>query len=217
MVKELDIDANFIDIQSSLAAYDVVIVAVPDDTIRPVCQSLGLDNFSGLVVHTSGAQSIDILQHMGVSQGVFYPLQTFSKEKEIDFTHVPWLLEAKESNLKTLKEMAMWFGGPIIECDSVKRLQIHLAAVFACNFTNHLYKVSEQLLKNTGADLHHLAHLMQETVEKAISLGPTVAQTGPAKRHDQATIEKHLKILQENPDTAELYKMISQQIIKDYQ
>lgn len=192
--------------------FDTVIIAVPDTGIEEVVCTHIFPKGS-TVLHTSGALNMDLLAQASPHHGVLYPFQTFKKEKPVDFDQIPLLVEASDATtLARIKALAQMLGPRVREVNSTDRLKIHLAAVFACNFTNYLYGVAENILDETGFELKDLAHLMNETTEKALALGAAKAQTGPAIRKDQLVMQKHLQLLNNQPDLQELYSRISQQI-----
>lgn len=191
--------------------YDFVLLAVPDSIIRQVIAQYRFHE-DALLLHTSGAQPMSLLNGVK-NHGVFYPFQTFTKNKEVDFEKIPILVEANTAEARDkLLELGALFGGQVHAVDSRERLKIHLAAVFASNFTNYLYHAADELLKGTGLTLADLNHLMQETVEKAVRLTPKIAQTGPAIRQDHEVIDKHLSLLDSEPALKAIYEMISGQI-----
>lgn len=199
------------DITQLVAQADVFILAVNDDAIESVVGKLPLD-IDGLVVHTSGTTAIDVLSPLG-RYGVFYPLQTFSKSKEVDFRAIPIALESHhEDDMAVLESLAHSISDVVFHCDSAQRLTLHIAAVFACNFTNHLFAVAADLLQHNGLSFDLVKPLVMETAEKILTLDPAEAQTGPAVRDDRKTMEKHLSILREHPNWQHLYQLLSADI-----
>lgn len=199
-LEELDIDA------------DICLVSIKDDAIPAsvVC----LKAFKGVVVHTSGAVNVNIFDGLA-NYGVFYPLQTFSKAKELSFADIPLCLEANNANtLQILKDLATRLSENVIEVDSEKRKILHLAAVFACNFTNHLYTLADEVLKEHHLDFSILRPLINETAAKVQSALPRDVQTGPAIRNDEQTLQKHEQLLLQQPQLLEIYKTLSNSIKK---
>ncbi|MNJ93142.1 Pyrroline-5-carboxylate reductase [compost metagenome] len=191
---------------------DIVLISVKDDAIATVASQLV--NYSGLIAHTSGAVTIDALSNHK-NYGVFYPLQTFSKHKELDFSNVPLCLEANDtSNLDSLKHLAKLISKNFYEVDSEQRKTLHLAAVFACNFPNYLYGVAQQLLAQNHLDFDIIKPLITETANKIQTALPMEVQTGPAVRNDEQTLKKHEGMLQEHPEWLTIYKLLSEQIKK---
>ncbi len=193
---------------NSLQDFDIAIIAVSDDAISEVSQHIK----SKLVVHTSGTASIGVLQNTTL-KGVFYPLQSFSKEKKIDFTKVPLCIEAEgDRDLEVLKSIAQFLGSTSYRISSEQRKYLHLAAVFANNFTNHMYQMAHDICEEHKVPFDILLPLIEETSQKIQSLSPLEAQTGPAKRKDRETIKNHLNLL--NDSQRELYKIITESIQK---
>ena len=189
---------------------DLYIISVSDSVIPAI--SKALEGKKGLIAHTAGSISMEVLgAHK--NHGIFYPLQTFSKQKEVDFNQIPLCLEAnQQENLNLLKKVAQAIGGPVHLIDSAQRKALHVAAVFVNNFTNYLYTIGEELCKAHKVPFSVLQPLIAETADKIKHLPPSAAQTGPAARGDQKTIENHLELL----DTyqQELYLKITQSIKK---
>jgi len=192
---------------------DIFIVSVSDDAIGGIAQQLSKHN--KLIAHTSGATDLFNILAFTDNAGVFYPLQTFSKTKEVDFLTVPLCIEgANESIIKTLKELAQSISNNVYEIDSTQRKTLHLAAVFACNFPNYLYRVAQELLADQRIDFNLLRPLILETAKKVQTNLPANVQTGPAVRNDQKTMEAHLALLNYEPEWGQLYRLLSQGIIK---
>lgn len=189
---------------------DVYILAVKDSAIQEV--SLALPEVKGLVVHTSGIMPLSILLKHKHS-GVFYPLQSLSKNIEVDFSTIPILVEASQkSDMEKLISIANSCGAKSVEVDSEKRQVVHLAAVFANNFGNHLFHVAQQILATKNIPFEILQPLITETARKISNNNPIEMQTGPAARNDIETIEMHLKLLQQMPSYRQIYDILSQSI-----
>jgi len=192
---------------------ELFVVAVKDDAIEPIAADLA--QYNELIVHTSGATSLQTLQKHTQNAGVFYPLQTFSKTRELNFNTVPLCIEGTDDKItSTLNELAYTVSQNVYRVNSEQRKTLHLAAVFACNFPNYLYHVSQQLLAEKQLPFDLLRPLILETAEKVQEHLPGGAQTGPAVRNDGKTMASHLEQLGENPDLQEIYKLLSQGIIK---
>lgn len=192
-------------------AADLCIIAVKDDAIAELIPQL--TDIKGVVVHTSGAVSINVFEGLIKNYGVFYPLQTFSKNKVVSFSNIPLCVEANDENtLKVLKEIANKLSANVIEVSSEKRKILHLSAVFACNFTNHLYALAQEVLTVNGLDFDILRPLIAETANKVQDELPLNVQTGPAIRNDNETIKKHEELLKEQPALLEIYKTLSNSI-----
>jgi predicted short-subunit dehydrogenase-like oxidoreductase (DUF2520 family) len=191
---------------------DLLVIAVKDDVIAEVCGTL--KGVRALVVHTSGATGLDVLSAFE-NYGVLYPLQTFSKNRPIDFTKVPLFIEANTPQvLDELKVIASRLSPLVYEVTSDQRSTLHLSAVFACNFVNHLYALGNQVLQDNSLDFKMLRPLILETAEKVQHDLPMNVQTGPAVRDDQQTILKHLELLNGKPHLQEIYQSLSKSIKK---
>ena len=189
--------------------FDLAIIAVSDDAIAEISKHIK----STLVVHTSGTAAIDVLKNIK-QKGVFYPLQSFSKEKEVDFTQVPFCLEANhKEHLELLENLSQFLGSKTYRISSEQRKYLHVAAVFANNFTNHMYKTAHDICTQYDVPFDILLPLIDETSQKIKSLAPAEAQTGPAKRNDQETIKNHVNLLYDSQ--RELYKTLTDSIQKD--
>ncbi|MBF6640820.1 DUF2520 domain-containing protein [Flavobacterium sp. J49] len=195
---------------NQLQPVDLIIIAVSDDAIATVSNQIPFQN--QLVVHTSGSVNIDTLNARN-RKGVFYPLQTFSKSKTVDFKIIPICLEAQnESDYKTLETVAESISNVIYPVNSEQRKALHVAAVFVSNFVNHLYQMGNEICIENHLSFDILKPLIQETAHKILTLSPKEAQTGPAKRNDTQTINAHLSFLKEE-NQKEIYKLLTKSII----
>ncbi|GFD76107.1 MULTISPECIES: Rossmann-like and DUF2520 domain-containing protein [Tenacibaculum] len=191
-----------------LTEADVYIIAVSDDAIGDVSRKIEQKN--GLVVHTSGSVAMQSLQNSG-RKGIFYLLQSFSKDKDVNFDEIPFCLEAEnEEDLQLLETLAKSIGKKVYRINSEQRKRLHVAAVFVNNFTNHMYKIGADICNEYQVPFEVLLPLIQETAQKITELSPKAAQTGPAKRNDQKTIQNHLALL--NAEQQEIYKLITKSI-----
>jgi predicted short-subunit dehydrogenase-like oxidoreductase (DUF2520 family) len=195
---------------------DLYIVSISDDAIAEVIRQL--NGLRGMVVHTAGATPLSVFEGQGISRyGVLYPLQTFSKSRPVDFSTVPLCLEAgTKDDLETLHRLAANLSPLVYEVNSDDRKLLHLAAVFACNFSNHLYHLSASLLERKNLSFDLLRPLILETAAKVQSAIPYDVQTGPARRGDEATMNRHLALLQEEPALTDIYETLSKSIKKTY-
>lgn len=194
---------------------DCYLIAVKDDAIPEVAGYL--KEVRGIVVHTSGATAMNILKGTGLGYGVLYPLQTFSKTKAVDLTKVPFCVEGDTSEtLDKIAAIAQLLSPLVSVVDSEQRKILHLAAVFAANFSNHLYQLSSGLLAQHGLKFDLLKPLILETAEKIQRTLPKDAQTGPAVRNDQETMKKHMELLEKSPDLQQIYEMLSDSIKKTH-
>ena len=193
---------------------NIYIIAVNDDSISTVSQHF--KNKSGLVLHTSGSMSLSVLPK-SVRRGVFYPLQTISKDRNIDFSEVPICIEAEKSeDFALLRELASTISTQIQIMTSDQRKSVHLAAVFVNNFTNHLYHIGNEICNEAGVPFTILNQLILETAKKATQMPVLNAQTGPAVRNDKLTMKKHLELLN-NEEYREVYSVISNSIQKTHE
>lgn len=198
---------------SNLEPVQIYIIAVSDDAIAEVSSALPYQN--GLVVHTSGSVNIHDLDKKH-RRGVFYPLQTLSKNTAVDFANVPLCLEALEKeDLQLLKQLAEAIGSPFYKINTEQRQTLHLAAVFVNNFTNQLYRVAHEISDSKNIDFNILKPLILETAKKLEHLSPYQAQTGPAKRRDKKTLKRHLKLI-ENEHHKAIYELLTQSIQKTH-
>ncbi|MGQ1783942.1 Rossmann-like and DUF2520 domain-containing protein [Saccharicrinis sp. GN24d3] len=189
---------------------DLYIVAVTDAALLATIEQM--PKVKGIVVHTAGSLGVDLLIRFN-KYGIFYPFQTFSKEREVDFEEVPILIEANKDEVsKELEHFARKISGTVIACDSNQRQQIHLAAVFACNFSNHMYAIADRILKKNNVSFDVMKPLIKETAFKTEFLSPVKAQTGPAIRGDRNVIDKHLAMLDNDDELAVLYSKLSRRI-----
>ncbi len=200
---------------------DVVILAVPDSQIEIVSKELSeilsKKYFNPIVVHCSGGTSINALDSNS-RKGVFWPLQTFTKVKEVYFDDVPIFIEGDTECVAILKLMGQSICKEIHEIDSEKRLILHTGAVYASNFTNYMLTIADQIASKAGFDYNIYMPLFNEVVEKLEYLHPIDAQTGPSKRHDLNTVKLQLELMEKFfPQYSFLYKELSQLIDAKYQ
>jgi len=194
---------------ANLHKSDLYIISVSDDAISEVSEQLPFKN--QLVVHTSGTTSIDVLDPKN-RKGVFYPLQTFSKAKSVNFSIIPICLEAQNPQDYTILEtVAKSISEAVFSISSEQRKSLHVSAVFVNNFTNHLYQIGQEICENNQVPFDILKPLILETADKIKFLSPADAQTGPAKRHDSTTIEAHLNYLTDE-NQRNIYKLLTQSI-----
>ena len=188
---------------------DLYILAVKDSIIEEVSELINIKN--KLIVHTSGAVEQDVIKHK--RRGVFYPLQTFSKEKKLNFKNIPFCIEASTSeDYSTLMRLATLLSPKVYNIDSNQRKVLHVAAVFACNFSNYMYMISDEILSDNNIPLDILYPLIKETATKITKHNPKDVQTGPAVREDKSVIEEHLNFLK-NGKNYDIYKLLSKNII----
>lgn len=201
------------DINHIFGEADMYIFSLKDDVLQNIIKQLPSNN--NIWIHTSGSMPINIFQGYSNKYGAFYPLQTFSKVRKIDFTQVPCFIEANNKSTETvLLEVARQLSNHVHILNSEKRRFLHLAAVFACNFTNHMYVLAGKILENEAISWDVLLPLIDETAAKIHMLSPVEAQTGPAIRYDQSIIDKHLNLLSTH-EMREIYQLISKNIHKE--
>ncbi|MBM3419866.1 MAG: DUF2520 domain-containing protein [Bacteroidetes bacterium] len=192
----------------------IVIIAVPDSAIGHVASGLKTDGDT-VVVHTSGSTGIDVFPDGIPGYGVIYPLQTFTEGRELDMKQIHYFTEASSKDVHSLiDEVTRLLGPHIHHIDSESRRVLHLSAVFVSNFVNHMLYAGMSIAGEHDIDRMVFGPLIRETVQKAIEIGPVAAQTGPAIRNDISTIEKHLLMLSFSDDLSNLYRVISDSIIK---
>ncbi len=195
-----------------LAPAGLYVIAVTDRAIGKVSDQL---DFGGAVVaHTAGSVDLDALSSRIVHRAVLYPLQTFTRGREISLDDVPFLIEgATTLALNAVREVASGLSSQVKEVSSAQRAQLHLAAVFACNFTNYMYTIGEDLLASAHLPFDLLKPLIRETALKAVaSSSPRLIQTGPAVRNDYRTKSRHCEMLVEKPDYKNIYINLSKNI-----
>lgn len=191
---------------SELMEADIYLLALKDDVIPAVAQKIC--HLNGLVAHTSGSVTLEALSGCKRA-GVFYPLQTFSKNKEVKYKQIPFCLEANNhKDLELLKKMAGEISGKAYEISSEQRKKLHLSAVFVCNFVNHLYSIGEQICNDNDIPFEILQPLIKETADKIKTTSPSEVQTGPAIRKDQSTIDAHLELLT-SLENKEIYQLLT--------
>ena len=205
-LEELDLDA------------EVTLISVSDNAITEVLGNL--PEMKSVIVHTSGATSMDIFSNRKESCGVFYPFQTFSKDKELDYSTIPFFIEGSDSHAEdVLTELASRISRSVYKADSYRRKVMHVAGVFACNFANHLWAIAHDILKDNEMDFSVLRPLLQETLRKTETIKPFDGQTGPAVRNDSKTINSHLEFLKDsqvNQDVIDIYNLLSRSIIDSH-
>ncbi len=199
-----------------IATADLYLVAVSDSAITPLLSSLPLP-VGAVVAHTAGSQPLTAIPECFARRAVIYPLQTFTAGRGVDFREIPLFVEAADEVLLTeVKAFAGKLSDMVIEADSQMRSQAHLAGVVVCNFVNHLYAMGAGLVQTAGLPFSTLAPLIAESARKAIESGnPLAVQTGPAKRNDRVTIERHIAMLAPKPELQEIYEKLSQNIWKE--
>jgi predicted short-subunit dehydrogenase-like oxidoreductase (DUF2520 family) len=195
---------------------NIIIVCVPDHRLKSVLEKMSCGP-GALVVHTAGSIGIDIFPVRFLRKGVFYPLQTFSKERKIDFNDLPFFLESSDKQSDAiLEKLTESIGSKAHFSDTEHRRMLHVAAVFVCNFTNYMLTAGKDVTFKAGFPFDVLRPLIIETFSKALDNGPENSQTGPAVRNDLNTIGMHLELLSFSPGLKKIYNDLTQSIITHY-
>jgi predicted short-subunit dehydrogenase-like oxidoreductase (DUF2520 family) len=197
---------------------DIYIIAVPDSEIENVLRDTAFGG--GLVVHTSGSTPISVFEKYEVERcGVLYPLQTFSRQRGVNFARVPLYVEGRSQlDAMDILFMARKLSAEVAQVNSEERMLLHVAAVYACNFTNHMLTVASRLTAAAGLSFAALKPLIQETISKALAVeNPALVQTGPAARGDANIVQKHIEALAKHPLQQQIYRLISESVMRSEQ
>ena len=206
---------QYTDSISELAQADAYLISVNDDAIAKVLQEVPAEHRKALWMHTSGSVDISVFQGLVSRYGVFYPLQTFSKSVTLDIKEVPIFTEGATSEIEAeMNAIASAISDHVYHADSEIRRTIHISAVYACNFVNHLFSIADRTLSRHDIPFEVLLPLIKETVRKVTKVSPTDAQTGPAARGDKGIIDKHLSVIDNETDRA-IYKLLSESIMQN--
>lgn len=208
------VEAAYTDDLEALATdAKLYIVALTDAALVELLPRIVAANNEALFVHTAGTLPLQVWEGHAKRHGVFYPMQTFSKTREVDFREVPIFIEANEAeDVALLKAIAATLSQRVFEANSEQRKVLHLAAVFACNFTNHLYALVAELLQQHNLPFEVMLPLIDETARKIHQLDPVAAQTGPAVRGDSQVMQKQREMLTAYPELQQFYELMSQSI-----
>lgn len=202
------------DLSQLITVADLYIIAVKDSAIQEVLENLNLKE-DQLIVHTAGSIPMNILEGFSNNYGVFYPLQTFSKSRKVDFSIIPICIESSHpSTFLKLEKLAERLSGSVNQINTDERKILHLAAVFTNNFVNHFYAIGADILHDKKMNFDLLKPLIRETAEKIQILPPFEAQTGPAKRNDQNIINAQLKMLHNKPEYQKIYSFVTENIFR---
>ncbi len=193
---------------------DIFILAVSDGAISSIASEIVLPDHA-TIVHTSGTVPLAALEFAAADHyGVLYPLQSFTRKVPLKLDEVPFFIEGSDLETENrLRDLAGDISNQVYLADSEKRSFLHLAAVYVSNFTNHLLTLGKELAESNELDFEMLKPLINETIDKALKMGPKDSQTGPAMREDYTTIEKHLELLSEQEEYQKIYRILSQSII----
>ena len=193
---------------------DAFILSVSDNALEDIARQVVKGREEQIFFHTAGSMSIDVLAHAR-HYGVFYPMQSFSKERLVDFSVIPLFVEGSDDQtLQTALALADSIKAKAYPLSSADRQYLHVAAVFACNFANQLWAEADGLLRPYGYDISVFGPLLRETLDKAMSIGPHDAQTGPAMRRDYKVIENHKNKL--TPELRDIYDILTRRIIETH-
>jgi len=192
---------------------EIYFVCLTDTALVEMLPQIVKNKEHALFLHTAGSVSIDIWKGLVDRYGVVYPMQTFSKQVEVDFSEIPIFIETNnEEDHQLVKAIASTLSKKIYDTTSKQRKVLHLAAVFTCNFTNHMYAIAADLLSRYDLSFDVMLPLVDETARKVHQLPPIDTQTGPAIRSDKNVINDHLDMLSGDPEMKELYELISKSI-----
>ncbi len=191
---------------------DLYIISIKDDAITSVLEQFPHKHKN--IIHTAGSIAMEVLKPYSENCGVLYPLQTFSKNKTVDFKEIPVLIEANTYLLeRQLTQLAEGISNKVSSASSEQRKYLHIAAVFACNFTNYFYALAQQMLEDKALEFDLIRPLILETAQKAMLHSPAAVQTGPAVRKDQKVVNAHIELLKDNPALQKLYADLSERIM----
>ena len=206
---------SYTDKISEIEKADIYIIASADSGIEEFSHYIPYDDV--LVVHTSGSSPMSVLKG-DYRKGVFYPLQTFSKERTMRYDNIPFFIEAENpEDLKKLNELGNRISNEVHELNFASRMQVHMTGVWANNFVNHLYYIAGNICEQNNVPFDVLLPLIQETANKVIEMNPKDAQTGPAKRGDQVIIDRHLEALQNDSRLLQIYQILTDSIKRVYE
>ena len=195
---------------------DVYIFSVKDDALGGLIASLCSSCPTALFLHTAGSVEIDVFRGYASRYGVLYPMQTFSKNRRVAFREIPCFVEASsEADLADIRMLAESISNHVVDCDSEKRKKMHLAAVLACNLTNHCYRLAERVLEQEHIDFDLFLPLIGETARKVKTMSPKDAQTGPMVRYDKNVMAMQMAMLSDER-TREIYRLMAESIHEDY-
>jgi predicted short-subunit dehydrogenase-like oxidoreductase (DUF2520 family) len=196
----------------------VFVIAASDDAIQGIAKEIVLPD-DAILVHTSGSQALSALNFAATPNlGVLYPLQTFSKNRKVQFNEIPIFIECEgKATEESLKAVAQSVSKSVYKITYPERKALHVAAVFASNFTNHMLLLAQEIMKENSLSFEWLKPLVAGMITKSLAIGPENSQTGPARRGDFETLDRHLEFLEGDESMGELYKLISQDIVDRYE
>ncbi|MBO7052088.1 MAG: DUF2520 domain-containing protein [Prevotella sp.] len=205
------------DIGEVMTDADAYIISIKDDAIHETARQLAKGRGGAVFIHTAGSVSIDVFNGVAEHAAVLYPMQSFTKGRTLCFKDIPCFIEATDDvSMHTVSQLAHAVCDKVVSIDSDKRKQLHLAAVFSCNLTNHCYHIAEKILQSEGLDFRILEPLIMETARKACSMSPHDAQTGPMVRNDVGVMQRQLDLITD-PLAKEIYQLMAKSIYLDAQ
>ena len=203
------------DISAVRSDADLYVVSVKDSALAELIPALCKGKETKVFLHTAGSIPMDVFQGMALHYGVLYPMQTFSKQREVDFSQIPCFIEANDEHaLQLIGDVAHQVSSRVYHLASEDRKYLHLSAVFACNFVNHCYALSREILEEHGIPFDVMLPLIDETAAKVHELDPKDAQTGPAVRYDENVLRAQGALLRSNPQMKDIYDRMSMSIHK---
>lgn len=202
-VDEIDKNAN------------LYIFSIKDDAINEIAASICYKSSEAIFIHTAGSVPMDIFKGYASHYGVLYPMQTFSKHRQVDFRPIPCFIEGSdEQTLQLIRDLAESISDKVVLADSEKRKKLHLAAVLACNLTNHCYRLAERVLQKENIDWQLFLPLIDETAKKVAEMSPKDAQTGPMVRYDVNVMNHQIELLHDER-TRQIYRLMAESIHED--
>ena len=213
--QKLNASSHITNLREVVRDADLYCLALSDDAIQEVARQLeAIHDIQGIGIHCSGVLSMDILPFD--RRAVFYPLQTFSEHHEVEWSHTPIIITSEQEEISNrLQELARKISNEVYLMSDKQRSVVHLSAVFANNFTNHMLSLAEKICDENKVPFSILKPLIQTTIQKAMDLGPQESQTGPAIRGDELTIEKHIDLLKSHPEMIDVYRTITISIMNN--
>ena len=194
---------------------DIYIFSVKDDAISGIAAAVCKNTSDAVFVHTAGSVPMDVFKDYAMHYGVLYPMQTFSKARRVDFRPIPCFIEgSNEQTLDLIRHLAESISNQVVLADSEKRRKLHLAAVLACNLTNHCYRLAERVLEEAQMDFRLYLPLIDETAKKVSEMSPRDAQTGPMVRYDVNVMNRQLELLSDER-TRQIYRLMAESIHED--
>lgn len=204
------------DAKDLCATADIYIIAVKDDAISEVISTICHNiNTNAIVIHTAGSAPMTVFKAKVEHYGVLYPMQTFSKDRNVDFREIPCFIEASdETSLKALHLLAENISSHVVEANFEQRKRLHLAAVLACNLANHCYRLAEKVLEKEHIDFRLYLPLINETARKVSVMSPREAQTGPMVRNDKEVMNMQMSLI-DDERTQQIYRLMAESIHED--